>query len=230
MFDTESISEGWGRLPPGARAALDEQWRGLAAGALACGAAVVDGDRVIATGRNHVYDQADRAVVAAYPLAFTRIAHAELNALALVPSDRDHARLTLWSTQHPCAMCAAAVAFTGIGAVRYIADDPSDHGAAHAIRAVRGGVPYASLNDPRWWVVANLLFLHTSARSHGLDAPNLHQNAARFPDLVALALEVAQEGALTRAAMHRVALPEALEPLADRIGNVARRMDIEPAT
>jgi tRNA(Arg) A34 adenosine deaminase TadA len=33
-------------------------------------------------------------------------------------------QLTLWTTQHPCSMCAAAIAFVGIGEGWLIADDP----------------------------------------------------------------------------------------------------------
>ncbi|MBA2680484.1 MAG: hypothetical protein H0U76_19075 [Ktedonobacteraceae bacterium] len=46
--------------------------------------------------------------------------------MALIPAESDHALLTLWSTQHPCLMCAAAVQFIGIGKVCFVADDPSD--------------------------------------------------------------------------------------------------------
>jgi len=58
-------------LPAGARAALQEQWQGLA-------------------------------------LQHNRLAHAELNALARIGTEAEHQALTLWSTQHPCSMCAAA--------------------------------------------------------------------------------------------------------------------------
>lgn len=93
------------------------------------------------------------------PLPFTRLAHAELNAIARLPTDADHSRLTLWTTQHSCSMCAAAIVFTGVGVVRYIADAPSDHASPEDRRATRADVPYAPLGDPFWWLVANVLFL-----------------------------------------------------------------------
>jgi len=73
------------------------------------------------------------------PLQHTRLAHAELNALALFPTEADHSVLTLWTTQHPCSMCAAAILFTGIGGVRFIADDLSNDTPTE-IRASRGQV------------------------------------------------------------------------------------------
>lgn len=105
------LARAWDALPAGARAALAEQWAGLAAGGLPCGASVVDAaGRVVAVGRNHAYDPAGALDTRArYPLQRNRLAHAELNALALLDTATDHAALTLWTTQHPCAMCAAAL-------------------------------------------------------------------------------------------------------------------------
>lgn len=135
-------------MPVGARVALEEQWAGLAADGRPCGAAIVAADgTVVASGRNHAYDlPGDDA--ARYPLRHNRLAHAELDALALLPTERDHAPLTLWSTQHPCATCAAAIAFVGIGQVRFVADDPSDDATPTQIAATRGAVPYRPLGEP----------------------------------------------------------------------------------
>lgn len=208
----QSLAASWDALPAGARAALTEQWAGLAAGGLPCGAAVVDAvGRVVATGRNHAYDLAGPLETRSrYPLQHSRLAHAELNALALLPTEADHGALTLWSTQHPCAMCAAAAAFTGIGRVAYVADDPSDHDAPEAIAATRGAVPYTALGQPLWWTVANLLFLYNSAMQSGAEAGNLRSNRERFPALVALTLDLAGRDALGPAARAGVPLVAAL--------------------
>ena len=155
------LTERWNNLPAGARVALEEQWRGVAAVGLPCGAAVVDErERVVAAGRNHCYDPVGPIETRLqYSLQQTRLAHAELNALARVPTNADHGRLTVWLTQHPCAMCAAAIAFVGVGSVRAIADDPSDDSPPAAIAATHGGVEYVALGDPFWWTVSNALFL-----------------------------------------------------------------------
>ena len=122
------LEQFWASLPAGARAAFEEQWAGVAAGGLPCGSCVIDATgNLVARGRNHVYDAAGAIETRArYALQQTRLAHAEMNALAGVPTAVDHAGLTLWTTQHPCSMCAAALQFIGVGRVCYVADDPSD--------------------------------------------------------------------------------------------------------
>jgi hypothetical protein len=155
------------------------------------------------------------------PLQHTRLAHAELNALALVPTEVDHAALTLWTTQHPCSMCAAALQFVGVGKVCYIADDPSDDAPPEAIAATRGSVAYEALGDPLWWTVSNLLFLYASAVLQGAEARNLRLNRDRYPELARLALEVAQGDGLGQAAQSRTPLPLALAPYTAAIERTA---------
>jgi tRNA(Arg) A34 adenosine deaminase TadA len=205
------------------RAALEEQWAGVAAGGLPCGAAVVDArGNVVTSGRNHAYDPAEElATRARYPLQHTRLAHAELNALALLTNEADHGALTLWTTQHPCAMCAAAIAFVGIGAVGYLADDPSEDAPPESVAATRGGVPYRALGDPLWCTVANLLFLYTSAVRSGEAAGNLRLSRDRDPALVALTLDLARRDALGPAARSGMALPAALGPFVAALEHAA---------
>ena len=203
------LSRAWDDLPAGARAAIEEQWAGVASGGLPCGASIVGADgAIVASGRNRAYEPGG-----------SRLSHAELNALAQVPTQADHAALTLWSTQHPCLMCASAARFAGVGRVCFIADDPSDHSPEAGITATRGGVPYERLGDPVWWTVCNLLFLYGSAVLRGPKSANLESNRARYPDLVNLAIELAQAGELGRAARAGTPLIEALEPYAHRLVN-----------
>ncbi|MFJ2576077.1 deaminase [Kitasatospora aureofaciens] len=75
---------------------------------------------IVTQGRNRAYDPPGGPD----PLQGTPPAHAELNALARARTGWDLATHTLWSSHRPCAMCAAAAAFTGVGTVRYLADDP----------------------------------------------------------------------------------------------------------
>lgn len=214
----------WNALPLGARTAFEQQWAGLAAGGLPCGSAVVSADGiVVAAGRNHAYDEAGGIETRALsPLQHTRLAHAEFNAIAKVPTEIDPEQLTLWSTQHPCAMCAAAVRFVGIGAVYFIADDPSDDSSPEAIVATRRGVNYQALGDSFWWTVSNLLFLYTSAVQKGENARSLRLNQARYPDLVRLTLALAKEDVLGRPARSRKELPFALSPHAEAITRVSQ--------
>lgn len=150
-----------------------------------------------------------------------RLAHAELNVIATLPTGADHNELTLWTTQHPCSMCAAAIAFVGIGAVRFIADDPSDDSSPAQIAATRAGVPYTALGDPLWWTIANLLFLYNSAVQSGAQAENLRANRDRYPTLIALTLDLTSGDALGAAARAGTTLPLALESHYAAIAHVA---------
>lgn len=211
---TSELDQRWAALPNGARAAFEEQWAGVAAKALACGSSITDSnDQVVALGRNHAYDPAGGPETRArYPLQHNRLAHAELNALAHLPTEADHAALILWTTQHPCSMCAAALAFVELGQVRYIAEDPSDDSTPEAITASHAGLPYQPLNDSFWWTVANLLFLYTPAVLYGPNSGNIKNNRERYPQLVALTLELAQTDRLGESARAGATLVQALLP------------------
>ena len=207
-----TIHESWSALPEGARAALEQQWAALATGGLPCGAAVVDAaGAVIARGRNHAYDAPQEGSA----LQRTRIAHAELNALAGVDTDRDWSTLTLFTTQHPCAMCAAALAFTGVGRVVYVADDPSDDSTPAQVAATRGDVTYQRFGSVEWAIVATVLFLYVGAEQRGEGDANLRAASAANPALGALVLAEAAEGRLGRAARSGIPLHEAFAPLWD---------------
>lgn len=53
------LTRTWDALPPGPRAALEQQWVGLAAGGLPCGAAIVGARSVVvARGHNRAYNAA----------------------------------------------------------------------------------------------------------------------------------------------------------------------------
>jgi tRNA(Arg) A34 adenosine deaminase TadA len=220
---SNDLSPLWIALPTGARVALEEQWAGLAAGGLPCGSTVLDATgAVVASGRNHAYDRAGSIETRAqYALQHNRLAHAELNALACIPTETDHAALTLWTTQHPCSMCAAALAFVGIGKVCFVADDLSDHSSPEAIIASRGRVAYQSLGHPLWWTISNLLFLYNSAVLDGGNARNLKMNRDRCPELIKLTLDLAERDALGKPARFGTTLPIALTPHYSTIERVA---------
>jgi tRNA(Arg) A34 adenosine deaminase TadA len=224
MGDERSVAAAWQALPLGARVALEEQWTGLAAGGLPCGSAILSADgSLLSAGHNRAYDPPGGIETRAEsPLQHKRLAHAELNALALIPTEVDHATLTLWTTQHPCLMCAAACQFTEIGKVCYIADDPSDESPPDAIVATRGHVPYEELGDPFWWTVSNLLFLYASAVRQGEQARNVRINRDRYPELVRLTLEVAQGDGLGQAARSGAPLLIALAPHMEAVEQVTR--------
>lgn len=228
MTSESNLLDGWNQLALGARMAFAQQWMGLAAGGLPCGSSILnEQEQLVAVGRNHVYDLPEKAPTpTTSPLQYTRLAHAELNALALVPSTREPKLLILWTTQHPCLMCAAALRFIGIGKVCYIADDPSDVSPARDIIASRGTIPYEALGDRLWWTVSNLLFLYNSAVKQGEEATNLRKNRERYPALVQLALEIAKDDTVGKSARAGIELPQALLPYYTAILHTASKSDL----
>ena len=228
MTSESNVLDAWSQLALGARMAFAQQWMGLAAGGLPCGSSILnDQEQIVAVGRNHVYDLPEKAnTPTTSPLQYTRVAHAEINALALVPSTIEPQLLTLWTTQHPCTMCAAALRFIGIGKVCYIADDPSDVSPPRDIIASHGNIPYEALGERLWWRVSNLLFLYTSAVKQGEDATNLRKNRDRYPALVQLALQIAKDDPLGKSARAGIELPQALLPYSTAILHTAAKSDL----
>lgn len=109
--------------------ALELAWEALGAGAVPVGAVVVDGaGSIVSCGRSRRFERH------APPgqLAGSRIAHAEINALAQLPGDGDYADHEVFTTVEPCALCMGAAIMTGIGRVSYAFEDP--YGGARDIR------------------------------------------------------------------------------------------------
>ncbi|MGF1431266.1 nucleoside deaminase [Kitasatospora sp. LaBMicrA B282] len=178
------FDQAWAAAPAAVRRCLELAHLSLAGGGLAVGAVLVDGaGRVRAEGRNRAYDGPGGPDA----LQGTPLAHAELNALAAVRTGCDLTGLTLWSTQQPCTMCAAALAFTRVGAVRYLAPDPwaQATGQAPAEPATAAAGRPAEV-DPVWPVAANLLFLQSVVDAADLDHPTVRRNRELEPETGAL--------------------------------------------
>ena len=170
---TKSFTTAWDELDLGARRSLELAHVTLCAGGLAVGSVILDGSStIVAEGRNRAYDPA----TGTDPLEGTPLAHAEMNALARVATTADASGLTIWSSQQPCSMCAAALAFIGITDVHVIATDPSD--PAHRARE--------ELDDV-WVVLATTMFLLGPLRRGGIEHPTLQQNTVLEPEAVGLA-------------------------------------------
>ncbi|MGV9268933.1 nucleoside deaminase [Kitasatospora sp. NPDC003701] len=159
MGSTGGFDASWAALAPAARRCLEPAHRSWLDGGLPVGAVLADADGVIVTeGRNRAHDPPGGAD----PLQGAPLAHAELNALARARTPWDLAVHTLWSSHQPCGMCAAALAFTGVGTVRYLAPDPWAVGAGRGAEVATAGPGWAE-------VVANLLFLADAVRVGGPD-------------------------------------------------------------
>lgn len=209
MVTAPDFSAAWNRLDPGFRAALTQAWESLRGRGLPVGAVLSLDGEIVAHGRNRVYDERGGDD----PLQRTPLAHAEMNALASVPEEVDLAGAELWTTQEPCSMCRAAIEFTGVGAVRYLATDPS------AEEASEGFVSSAD-SDEIWIVVANGLFLHNIAWVSGADNPMLDRNQCREPEIVGLARDLVAQRTLITPAEAGLTLEQALPEAWNQISDV----------
>jgi tRNA(adenine34) deaminase len=95
-------------------------WEAYNAGTIPVGAVVVDeAGVVVGRGRNRIFeDPLDGQ------LAGSRLAHAEVSALAALPADLICERAALYTLLEPCHMCLGAAHAVRIGTVRYAAADP----------------------------------------------------------------------------------------------------------
>ncbi len=91
-------------------------WEAYRVGSLPIGAVVVDVEgRVVSSARSRRHE--DVPVIG--QLSGTRIAHAEVNALAQLPVSGRYGEHTVCVNVEPCCLCMGAVWQTGIGSVRY---------------------------------------------------------------------------------------------------------------
>lgn len=91
-------------------------WDAYRAGTLPIDAAVLDMQgQVVTQARSHRHED----ISMPGQLANTRIAHAEVNALAQLPSSGRYEDHVLYANVEPCCMCLGALLQTGIGGLRY---------------------------------------------------------------------------------------------------------------
>jgi tRNA(Arg) A34 adenosine deaminase TadA len=184
----------WPQADPALLRCLELAHESFLTHGLPVGSVIVTADgTTVSEGRNRAYDPAGGPA----RLQRTPIAHAEMNALAGIETGTDLAELTLWSSHQPCAMCAAACAFTGVGRVVFIAPDPSDDHPA----------PDPDGITVEWIIVANLLFLSGVAAYSGPSSPMIARAGIREPEITALMRQVGD------AALRQPTLHDALPPI-----------------
>ncbi len=126
-LDVVTLSDDWGRVEDPWRASFHLAWAAFAAGTIPVGAVVVDeAGRIAAEGRNRIFDDA----APAGQLAATRLAHAELNALAQLSNSRRWDTCTLYTTLEPCPLCVTATSVASVGRIVYAGSDPYSGGSA----------------------------------------------------------------------------------------------------
>jgi tRNA(adenine34) deaminase len=187
----------WAGLSGPWQVAFDEAWESFRSGSAGVGAVVTNGDDVVvATGRSRVFDEADGTA----PLAGTWMAHAEMNALALLGRDAREGH-TLYTTFEPCVMCAATVRIYRVSRVLYATADPvwdGMHDLFSQLEPIARGLPDRELLGGPWGAFAHLLHLSwlvVHAPDHVLEA-----HGRMTPRHLEAAARVVSSGELARAA------------------------------
>lgn len=194
-----SFAQAWNDLDVRFRVALSQAWSSFRSRGLPVGAVVAINDEVVSVGRNRVYDPAGGDD----PLQRTPLAHAEMNAIASAPEDVDLSDCDVWTTHSPCSMCSAAIEFTEIATVHYLATDPSS--TSSDLRFASSG-----RSSDLWVVVANALFLHNVAWVAGEDHPIVSRCQRLEPEITSLALGLVADETLIAPAAARADVADAL--------------------
>ena len=203
----------WAELSEPWRASLDEAWESWCDGSAGVGAVIVDGDdRIVARGRNRRHDVRAGGV----SLAGTRLAHAEMCALATLPPGPTDA-YTLYTTFEPCLMCSSAIMLAHIPRVHYATPDPLFDG----MHAWFGGLPYAEQRRPQPVCLGGPIgaFAHVLHVSWLLfwfgDSPSLEPHRSVAPDHLALAAGLVARSPLPALAAERRPVVDAIDALWD---------------
>lgn len=119
MPDASAVHLDNALFPPW-RECFELAWDALRAGSVPVGAMIVDQHgTVVSRGRSRSLE----ATGPAGQLWDTYLAHAEVNALAGLPSGH-YPHHTLYTTLEPCLLCSAAATLCHVGTVRYAGSDP----------------------------------------------------------------------------------------------------------
>jgi tRNA(Arg) A34 adenosine deaminase TadA len=120
--------DAWRELDEPWRVSLELAWDAYVADTIPVGSVVAGPEgAIVARGRNRIFDPPGRG------LAGSRLAHAEVDALAQLPvtdRDRDH---VLYSTLEPCLLCVAATLHATVGHIEFATADPFGGGCNGAI-------------------------------------------------------------------------------------------------
>lgn len=112
--------QSWDDLALPWREALRLAWEAYRAGTIPVGAVVTDETgELLSHGRNRMFDES----APQGQIFGSRVAHAEINALVGLGTDRRYFECTLWTTLEPCAQCIGAAWHSTIGRVVFAATD-----------------------------------------------------------------------------------------------------------
>jgi tRNA(Arg) A34 adenosine deaminase TadA len=189
--------------------ALQQAWQSFLAGTTPVGAVVADSvGEIVAEGRGRRYEDA----VDGRQLTYCHIAHAEINALALLPPGRHYEDHILLTTLEPCCMCLGAAVqatFTRLhfagrdpygGASGLVVDTPQARRRPLAVTGPLAGLPgrFAELLHVRW-----LLDFRAAE-------PVLDVQRQGLPDIYRVAVDTAVADLFGQLKAHSASLDEAM--------------------
>jgi tRNA(adenine34) deaminase len=186
--------------------ALELAWESFCGGTTPVGAVVTNATgAIVAEGRGRRFE----ATAPPRQLAWTPVAHAELNALAQLAPDRHYPDHALLTTLEPCLMCHGATVQSSLGSLAYAGADPYGgsgrqvFGTPQARRSrLRVTGPLAG-DRGRLSELLHITWIMRAAGPHVLAA---QQQA--LPDQAALAARPATQRLLAEAAAVRLPLPD----------------------
>jgi tRNA(adenine34) deaminase len=111
--------QSWNELEPPWHESLRLAWEAFDAGSIPVGAVVTHDGEIVARGRNRLFEQD----APSGQVVGSRVAHAEINALVQLGTDRRYFDCTLWTTLEPCAQCIGAAWLSTSGRVVFAARD-----------------------------------------------------------------------------------------------------------
>jgi tRNA(Arg) A34 adenosine deaminase TadA len=153
----------WDELEPVWREVFHLMWESYVTGTIPVGAVVADRTgEILSRGRNRIFDANEDG-----QLSRSRLAHAEINALVGLPSNRTYESFTLYTALEPCHLCLSAAIAVRVGTVQYAAADPyggavgklvpsADH-RAHPV-AIEGPLTGAAARLPELLHIAHFLW------------------------------------------------------------------------
>jgi len=156
---------------------FESAWEAFRAGTIPVGAAVTSADgTVVARGRNRTFD------APGYGVSGSRLAHAEVDALAQLPTSARYRDHVLYSTLEPCLLCVAATLHATVGRIEYAAADPFGGGCVGTIDTVHWRRSAPEIAEPRedWWAARLSAALQSAFWQEHSERRNAPQIIAAF--------------------------------------------------
>lgn len=222
-LDAGAWTTAWSELAPPFRRCVELAWESCSSGTFGCGAVITDpAGNVVAEGRNRVFNEPSGE----YPIEGTRLAHAEMNALARVPAGVALDDCTLWSSLEPCLMCLSSALLSSVGEIRFLAPDPLWDGVERlpSLNAFveRRWPLHHDPHDGEWAVLGRTLALHMLASRRTGDSQALAANDLREPETSALVRRWVTDRTLADLASTGATVEEVLSTVWDDVTEAAR--------